>query len=43
MNVSDRILVMHEGRITGEFSYGEASEEQIMACATGQAKAVKAA
>lgn len=43
MNVSDRILVMHEGQITGEFSYGEASEEQIMACATGQAMAVKAA
>lgn len=39
MSVSDRILVMHEGRITGEFSYGEATEEQIMACATGQAVA----
>jgi len=36
MNVCDRILVMHEGRITGEFAYGQATEEQIMACATGQ-------
>ena len=36
MNVSDRILVMHEGHITGEFLYGQATEEQIMACATGQ-------
>lgn len=39
MSVSDRILVMHEGRITGEFSYGEATEEAIMARATGQAVA----
>lgn len=39
MSVSDRILVMHEGQITGEFSYGKATEEQIMACATGQATA----
>lgn len=39
MSVSDRILVMHEGQITGEFSYGAATEEQIMACATGQTTA----
>ena len=38
MNVSDRILVMHEGQITGEFSYAEADEERIMACATGRAQ-----
>ena len=36
MSVSDRILVMHERQITGEFSYDEATEERIMACATGQ-------
>lgn len=36
MSVSDRILVMHEGRITGEFDRDEATEEAIMACATGQ-------
>lgn len=33
----DRILAMHEGRVTGEFTQAEASEEQILACATGQA------
>jgi len=37
MSVSDRILVMHEGEITGEFLHDEATEERIMACATGQA------
>jgi len=40
MSVSDRILVMHEGRITGEFAYGEATEEKIMTSATGQLNAV---
>ncbi len=35
-SVSDRILVMCEGKITGEFAYRQATEEQIMACATGQ-------
>jgi D-xylose transport system ATP-binding protein len=33
--VCDRILVMHEGRITGRLSHSEASAERIMACATG--------
>ncbi len=37
LGVSDRILVMHQGRITGEFTRGEATEEAIMGCATGQA------
>ena len=32
----DRILVMHAGRITGEFAYHEAQEEPILACAMGQ-------
>ncbi len=31
-----RILVMYEGKITGEFSRSEADQERIMACATGQ-------
>ena len=35
LGVSDRILVMHEGRITGEFSRDEATQDAIMACATG--------
>lgn len=35
MGMSDRILVMSEGRITGEFSRENATQEKIMACATG--------
>lgn len=33
--MSDRLLVMHRGRITGEFLQGEASPEKVLACATG--------
>jgi ABC-type sugar transport system ATPase subunit len=33
----DRILVMHRGRITGEFHRADAAEEPILACAMGQA------
>jgi ribose transport system ATP-binding protein len=33
--MSDRILVMHRGRITGELSGGEATQEAIMHYATG--------
>lgn len=32
--MSDRILVMRQGRITGEFSWEEATQEKIMAAAT---------
>ncbi len=32
----DRILAMHQGRITGEYSRQEASEERILASAMGQ-------
>ncbi|KLR73203.1 D-ribose transporter ATP-binding protein [Geobacillus sp. T6] len=35
MGMSDRILVMSEGRITGEFQRHEATQERIMTCATG--------
>jgi rhamnose transport system ATP-binding protein len=35
--VADRILVMREGRLVAELAHGEASEEKIMAAATGQA------
>ena len=34
LGMSDRILVMHEGRLTGELSRAEASEEAIMRLAT---------
>ena len=36
--VCDRILVMHEGRITGRFSRQDATAEAIMACATGSSE-----
>ncbi len=34
LGMSDRILVMHEGRVTGEFSRAEATQEKIMLAAT---------
>jgi rhamnose transport system ATP-binding protein len=36
LQVGDRILVMREGRLTAEIGHGDASEEKIMAAATGQ-------
>ncbi len=39
IGMSDRVLVMHEGRITGELSRGEAAEEEIMRLATGRVAA----
>lgn len=35
LGMSDRILVMHEGKLTGEFQRTDATQENIMACATG--------
>lgn len=35
LGVSDRIIVMHEGRIAAEFARGEATQEAIMLAATG--------
>ena len=34
--MADRVLVMHEGRVTGEFTRDEADQEKIMLAATGQ-------
>jgi rhamnose transport system ATP-binding protein len=34
--MSDRILVMHEGRVTAELGRAEATEERVMFAATGQ-------
>ncbi len=34
--MADRILVMHEGRLTAEISRAEATEERVMFAATGQ-------
>jgi D-xylose transport system ATP-binding protein len=35
MGLADRILVLHEGRLTGEFTEQEATAEKVMAAATG--------
>jgi D-xylose transport system ATP-binding protein len=35
IGLSDRIMVLHEGKVTGEFSKEEATPEKVMACATG--------
>lgn len=35
LGMSDRVIVMHEGRITGEFVRSEVDQEKIMQCATG--------
>lgn len=36
LGVSDRVLVMHEGRIVAEFSREEATQDKVMEAATGQ-------
>lgn len=35
LGMSDRILVMHEGHLTGELSREDATQEKIMQLATG--------
>ena len=35
LGMSNRIYVMHEGKINGEFSHDEATQEKILACAAG--------
>jgi ABC-type sugar transport system ATPase subunit len=35
--LADRVLVLHEGRLSGELHHAELSEERIMALATGHA------
>jgi len=39
LGMSDRAIVMHEGRITGELSRDELSEEAVMQLATGNKSA----
>jgi len=36
LGMADRVLVMHEGRISAEIARAEADEERIMAAALGQ-------
>lgn len=35
LGLSDRIIVLHEGKLTGEFTKSEATPEKVMAAATG--------
>lgn len=35
LGLSDRVMVLHEGRVTGEFVRKEATPEKVMAAATG--------
>jgi ribose transport system ATP-binding protein len=42
LGLSDRIVVMRDGRITGRFRRGEASEEMLIACAVGSDAAAAA-
>lgn len=35
LGLSDRVMVLHEGRVTGEFERKEATPEKVMAAATG--------
>ena len=37
LGMSDRIIVIHDGRICGRLNGPEATEEKVMACATGHA------
>jgi ABC-type sugar transport system ATPase subunit len=37
LGLSDRVLVMRQGRIAGEFGRAEATEENVIACAAGVA------
>jgi rhamnose transport system ATP-binding protein len=37
LGMSDRVLVMREGHITGEFTRAEATQEKLMASATAVA------
>lgn len=40
LGMADRIIVMYEGRTTGEFLRGQATQEAIMRCATGGVQGV---
>jgi len=35
LGLSDRVIVLHEGKLTGEFTRQEATPEKVMAAATG--------
>jgi D-xylose transport system ATP-binding protein len=40
IGMSDRILVLHEGRIAGEFSRADSTQERLLAAAMGQTQVI---
>lgn len=38
LGLSDRVLVLHEGKLTGEFTRSEVTPEKVMIAATGESK-----
>ena len=38
LGLSDRVIVLHEGKVTGEFTRAEATPEAVMSCATGRVR-----
>ncbi|MFN0069635.1 MAG: hypothetical protein ACKVYV_18615, partial [Limisphaerales bacterium] len=36
MGMSDRIVMLHEGRVGGEFRHDEATQERLLAAAMGR-------
>jgi rhamnose transport system ATP-binding protein len=38
LGMADRVLVMHEGRLTADIPWAEATEESVMAAATGRTR-----
>ncbi len=40
ISLCDRIIVMYEGRVTGEVMHAEAAEDRIMTYASGQTDTV---
>jgi rhamnose transport system ATP-binding protein len=41
IGMADRVLVMHEGKLTAEIARSEATEETIMFAATGQTEPIR--
>lgn len=39
LGLSDRVIVLHEGKVTGEFTRTDATPEAVMFCATGHTRA----
>jgi D-xylose transport system ATP-binding protein len=40
IGMSDRIVILHEGRIGGEFNRDEATQENLLAAAMGQRRVI---